>query len=62
MGHLITNGAGAVRKDKWVEGKLTACQRFISILCPIYAVTIPLEGAQSTLPFIGTMTAIQLEE
>eukprot|EP00435_Cladocopium_sp_Y103_P020999 s1020_g5.t1 len=62
MGHLITNGAGAVKKEKWIEGKRVMCQRFISILCPTNAVTIPLEGAQSTLPFIGTMTAIQLQE
>eukprot|EP00435_Cladocopium_sp_Y103_P074422 s46_g48.t1 len=62
MGHLITNGAGAVKKEKWIDGKRTMCQRFISILCPTNAVTIPLEGAQNTLPFIGTMTAIQMEE
>jgi hypothetical protein len=62
MGHLITNGAGAVLKEKQVDGRLVKCQRFISILCPINAVTVPLEGEQSTLPFIGSMTSIQLDE
>ena len=43
-GHLITNGAGAVFKEKMVDGKAIAAQRFISILCPINAVTTPLVG------------------
>ena len=62
MGHLITSGAGAVKKEKIINGGQVMCQRFISILCPLNAVTIPMKGAQDTLPFIGTMTSIQLEE
>ena len=62
MGHLITSGAGAVKKGKVINGVRTMCQRFISILCPLNAMTVPLKGAQDTLPFIGTMTSIQLEE
>ena len=62
MGHLITSGAGAVKKEKIINGGRVMCQRFISILCPLNAVTIPMKGAQDTLPFIGTMTSIQLEE
>eukprot|EP00438_Fugacium_kawagutii_P002433 Skav223209 [mRNA] locus=scaffold2072:206144:209877:+ [translate_table: standard] len=61
-GHLVTNGAGGVKKEKTINGKKVMCQRFISILCPTNSVTMPIEGAQNTLPFIGTMTAIQLEE
>ena len=61
-GHLITNGAGAVFKEKIVDGQPTAAQRFISILCPINAVTVPLTGAQDTLPYIGQITGIMLEE
>ena len=61
-GHLITNGAGAVFKEKVVDGKTIAAQRFISILCPINAVTTPLVGAQDTLLYIGQITGLMLEE
>eukprot|EP00438_Fugacium_kawagutii_P025579 Skav215575 [mRNA] locus=scaffold2748:77089:83434:- [translate_table: standard] len=61
-GHLITNGAGAVRKDKIIDGRLVHCQRFISIMCPINAVTEPISGSQDTLPYIGQMTGLVLEE
>ena len=44
-GYLITNGVGAVFKEKMVDGKTIAAQRFILILCPINAVTTPLVGA-----------------
>lgn len=61
-GHLITNGAGAVKKEKVVGGKVQQCQRFISILVPTNAATTPIEGAQDTLPYIGTLCALMLEE
>ena len=61
-GHLITNGAGAVYKEKIIDGVRTHCQRFISVLCPINAVTEPLRGSQDTLPYIGQLTGILLEE
>eukprot|EP00435_Cladocopium_sp_Y103_P054322 s280_g17.t1 len=61
QGHLITNGAGAVHKEKLVDGKPVPCQRFISILCPINAVTVPLAGAQDSLPYIGQLTGLLLE-
>ena len=61
-GHLITNGAGAVYKEKMIDGRMVACQRFISILCPINAVTMPIVGSQETLPYIGQLTGIMLEE
>lgn len=44
-GHLITNGAGAVKKEKIIDGKIHHCQRFISILVPTNATTTPIEGA-----------------
>ena len=62
QGHLITNGAGAVFKEKLVDGKTIPAQRFMSILCPINAVTTPLKGSQDTLPYIGQLTGIMLEE
>ena len=45
-----------------INGEHVMCQRFMSILCPLNAATIPLKGAQDTLPFIGTMTSFQVEE
>eukprot|EP00438_Fugacium_kawagutii_P020465 Skav206770 [mRNA] locus=scaffold167:518352:522925:+ [translate_table: standard] len=61
-GHLITNGAGAVSKEKVIDGKVVQCQRFISIMCPVNAVTEPIAGSQDTLPYIGQMTGLLLEE
>lgn len=61
-GHLITNCAGAVFKEKTVDGQRVAAQRFISIMCPINAVTVWLAGSQDTLPYIGQLTGIMLEE
>lgn len=61
-GHLIVNGAGAVHKEKMVDGRAVACQRFISILCPINSVTTPLAGSQDTLPYVGQLTGLMLEE
>ena len=61
-GHLITNGAGAVKKEKVIDGKVCDCQRFISILVPTNAATTPIKGAQDTLPYIGTLSALMLEE
>ena len=61
-GHFITNGAGGVLKEKMVDGRRMDCQRFISILCPINSVTIPISGSQDTLPYIGQLTGLMLEE
>ena len=61
-GHLITNGAGAVKKEKIINGKVCECQRFISILVPTNAATMPIKGAQDTLPYIGTLSALMLED
>ena len=61
-GHLITNGAGAVKKEKMINGELVACQRFISILVPTNSVTSPILGAQDTLPYIGTLAGLMLQE
>eukprot|EP00438_Fugacium_kawagutii_P016768 Skav231119 [mRNA] locus=scaffold7:90570:104623:- [translate_table: standard] len=61
-GHLVTNGAGGVLKEKMVDGQLKKCQRFISIMCPVNAITEPISGSQDTLPYIGQMTGLMLEE
>eukprot|EP00438_Fugacium_kawagutii_P013115 Skav209586 [mRNA] locus=scaffold1607:39438:42899:+ [translate_table: standard] len=61
-GHLIVNGAGGVVKEKVIDGKTVQCQRFISVLCPINDVTTPITGSQDTLPFIGQLSGIVLED
>eukprot|EP00438_Fugacium_kawagutii_P012793 Skav211673 [mRNA] locus=scaffold216:126980:131499:+ [translate_table: standard] len=61
-GHLVTNGAGGVVKEKMVNGRMMKCQRFISIMCPVNAITEPISGSQDTLPYIGQMTGLMLEE
>ena len=62
QGHLITNGAGGVFKEKIIDGKPHKCQRFISILRPTNAVMSAIAGSQDTLPYIGQLTGILLEE
>lgn len=59
-GHLVVNGAGAVKKMKTIEGKLTELQRFISVLVPTNQILKALPGAQDSLPYIGQLTAIHL--
>lgn len=61
-GHLITNGVAAVFKEKTIDGKRVACQRFISIMCPINAVTEVITGAQGSLPYIGQLTGLLVED
>ena len=45
-----------------MNGQRIAAQRFISIMYPINAVTVPLAGSQETLPYRGQPTGIMLEE
>ena len=56
-GEMILNGAGAVPKEK--NGKIL--QRFISILCPLNAVSRKIEGDESTLPYVGQVGLCELE-
>eukprot|EP00435_Cladocopium_sp_Y103_P071488 s240_g37.t1 len=62
QGHFITSGAGAVYKEKVIDGKTVAAQRFISIMVPINSVTVPLTGSQDTLPYSGQLSGIMLEQ
>ena len=59
QGHLITNGAGGV--EKVIDG-VHKCQRFMSVLCPNNAAMGTIAGSQDTLPYIGQLTGILLEE
>ncbi|CAE7806385.1 unnamed protein product [Symbiodinium sp. CCMP2592] len=61
-GHLITNGAGGVRKTKEKDGKTIELQRFISILCPTNDAMRLLPGAQDTLPYIWQLPAVMAEK
>ena len=55
-GTPIVNGAGAVPKEK--NGQ--QLQRFISIFCPLNAVSRKIEGEESTLPYVGQMTLLNI--
>ncbi len=57
-GELILNGAGAVPKMKGGVKK----QRFISIFCPLNAVSAKIEGAESTLPYVGQISLLEIPE
>ena len=61
-GHYITNGAGAVAKKKEINGKVVELQRFISILVPTNEHSQQLPGAQDSLPYVGQLSGIMLEE
>ena len=61
-GHYITNGAGAVAKRKEVGGQVVEVQRFISVLIPTNEHSVQLTGEQDSLPYVGQLTGIVLEE
>eukprot|EP00438_Fugacium_kawagutii_P026465 Skav202776 [mRNA] locus=scaffold326:329563:334590:- [translate_table: standard] len=48
-GNLVVNGAGAVEK---IKGGVSQ-QRFISIFCPLNAISAKIEGDEATLPYVG---------
>ena len=57
-GEKILNGAGGVPKWKGGEQK----QRFISIFCPLNAVSRKLEGSEDTLPYVGQVSLLQVPD
>lgn len=57
-GEMILNGAGAVPKMKGGVKK----QRFISIFCPLNAVSKKIEGAESSLPYVGQISLLEVPE
>ena len=57
-GRKILNGAGAVPKSK--GGQLR--QRFISIFCPLNAVSRKIEGDESTLPYVGQVHLLHIPD
>ena len=57
-GSKVLNGAGAVPKLKKGEMK----QRFISILCPLNAVSRKIEGSEGTLPYVGQVSLLHIPE
>eukprot|EP00438_Fugacium_kawagutii_P013458 Skav231262 [mRNA] locus=scaffold2436:51122:57163:+ [translate_table: standard] len=57
-GEKILNGAGAVPKEK--DGKML--QRFISIFCPLNAVSRKVEGEEGTLPYLGQLCLLQVPD
>ena len=61
-GHYVVNGAGGVIKRKVVDGKEVELQRFISILVPTNEHSLELPGEQDSLPYVGQLTGIVLDE
>ena len=61
-GHFVVNGAGGVAKRKEKDGKVIELQRFISILIPSNEHSVQLPGEQDSLPYVGQLTGIVLEE
>lgn len=57
-GRLVLNGAGAVPKMKG-ERQL---QRFISIFCPLNAVSQKISGDESTLPYVGQVNLVHVPD
>ena len=58
QGRKILNGAGAVPKEK--NGKMQ--QRFISIFCPINAVSQKISGDEETLPYVGQVSLLHIPD
>ena len=61
-GRPVLNGAGAVKKEKKVDGKVVSAQRFISNLIPSNMFQDRLEGDDKLLPYLGQLTLLQQEE
>ena len=61
-GHFVVNGAGGVAKRKEKNGEVVELQRFISILIPSNEHSVQLPGEQDSLPYVGQLTGIVLEE
>lgn len=57
-GEKILNGAGAVPKEKHGE----TLQRFISIFCPLNAVSRKIEGEEGSLPYVGQVSLINVPQ
>ena len=57
-GEKVLNGAGAVPKEK--DGQML--QRFISIFCPLNAVSRKIEGQEDTLPYVGQVCLLNLPD
>eukprot|EP00438_Fugacium_kawagutii_P025124 Skav230797 [mRNA] locus=scaffold312:158893:163833:+ [translate_table: standard] len=57
-GRPVLNGAGAVLKMKGD----TPQQRFISIFCPLNAISEKIEGDEATLPYVGQVCLVQVPE
>ena len=57
-GRKVLNGAGGVPKEK--DGN--TFQRFISIFCPLNAVSRKIEGEEGTLPYVGQVSLLHIPD
>ena len=61
-GRPVLNGAGAVKKEKKVDGRVISTQRFISNLIPVNMFQDRLEGDDKLLPYLGQLTLLEQGE
>ena len=61
-GHPVLNGAGAVKKEKKVDGVVHRVQRFISNLIPANFYQERIDGDDKLLPYLGQLTLLEQEE
>ena len=57
-GRKVLNGAGAVPKQKGDR----QLQRFISIFCPLNAVSRKISGDEATLPYVGQVNLLSIPD
>ena len=61
-GRMVLNGAGAVKKEKVVNGVKQTLQRFISNFIPTNSYQRKLEGGDDLLPYLGQLTLLEQGE
>lgn len=61
-GRPVLNGAGAVKKEKKVDGQVVRMQRFISNLIPSNMFQDRGDGDDKLLPYLGQLTLVEQEE
>ena len=62
QGRPVLNGAGAVKKEKKVDGQVVRLQRFISNLIPTNMFQDRIDGDDKLLPYLGQLTLLEQGE
>lgn len=61
-GHMVLNGAAAVKKIKRIGGEDHSLQRFISVLVPSNTYQHHMPGDDVHLPYLGQMAMMEVDE